>query len=181
MSSQLADKRLALLSVAIAPLLLLAYLVGYESMSAWRAVHDPILRPLAKAERDAMRWIAENTFPGSAFAVITGGPFATDTVSEWFPVLTGRISLATVQGYEWLPGEFQRRWEHYDRLQDCAKRDAECLQQWAHEQGIVVTYLYLSNNCCEALQHALENSADYRQIYSRAGIFVYERMYQHVG
>lgn len=169
------NQRLTVFSGVIVPLLLVGYLAGYGSMSAWRAAHDPILRPLAGQERDAMLWIAGNTLPTSAFAVMTGGPFATDLVSEWFPVLSGRISVATVQGYEWLPGrQFQRRWERYDALQDCAKRDAECLEAWARHEGVAVTHVYLRNGCCEALQQALDGSLDYRQTYSLAGTFVYE-------
>jgi hypothetical protein len=169
------DQRLRVFSGVITPLLLVAYLVGYESMSAWRAAHDPILRPLARQDRDAMRWIADNTSPTSAFAVMTGGPFSTDSVSEWFPVLSRRISVATVQGYEWLPGrQFERRWERYDALQDCAKRDVECLRAWARHEHVAVTHVYLRNGCCQTLQHTLEHSADYRQTYSQAGSFVYE-------
>ncbi|MBW3630096.1 MAG: hypothetical protein KY464_12455 [Gemmatimonadetes bacterium] len=64
-----------------------------------------------------MRWIAQTTSASSRFLVITGNgwePFTAwawgiktgwqdDRVSEWFPVLAERVSVATPQAYEWLP------------------------------------------------------------------------------
>ena len=52
-------------------------------------------------ERDAMGWVAQNTPQASRFLVLTGESSLTDPLSEWFPALTGRVSLVTVQGHEW--------------------------------------------------------------------------------
>ena len=52
-----------------------------------------------------MRWVAENTEPGTAFVVPTEDVWGDDEQSEWFPALAGRQSVGTVQGSEWLGAE----------------------------------------------------------------------------
>lgn len=57
-------------------------------------------------DRDAMSWVHENTPEDSRFLVLTGTTSVLcDPVLEWFPALTGRKSLYTVQGTEWIEGE----------------------------------------------------------------------------
>lgn len=54
------------------------------------------------------------------------------------PALTGRTSLATVFGYEWLnDGKFGARVEIYQELQKCTAQDVDCLNYWAQEIGRV--------------------------------------------
>jgi len=52
-------------------------------------------------DREAMQWVRQNTPPGARFLLITGKeqPLG-DLAQEWFPVLSGRQSLTTIQGLE---------------------------------------------------------------------------------
>jgi hypothetical protein len=60
---------------------------------------------LSVPARQAMNWIRENTADDSKFLVLTGTNSITcDLVLEWFPALTDRRSIYTVQGTEWLKG-----------------------------------------------------------------------------
>jgi hypothetical protein len=60
---------------------------------------------LSMPDREAMNWVRENTPGDSRFLVLTGTNAITcDWVLEWFPALTGRRSIFTVQGTEWTKG-----------------------------------------------------------------------------
>lgn len=59
---------------------------------------------LSEANRTAFDWIKSNTQAGSRFLIMTGeGQILCDSVQEWFPALTDRIDITTIQGNEWLP------------------------------------------------------------------------------
>ncbi|HMR98166.1 MAG TPA: glycosyltransferase family 39 protein [Anaerolineales bacterium] len=56
-------------------------------------------------DEEAMRWVRENTRDDSRFLVLTGTTSVScDSVMEWFPAISGRKSLFTVQGTEWTKG-----------------------------------------------------------------------------
>ena len=60
----------------------------------------------------------------SRFLVITGDRWGDDRSAEWFPALTGRVSVNTVQGYEWAGGsQFARRVAASQELRACAAED----------------------------------------------------------
>jgi hypothetical protein len=53
-----------------------------------------------------MAWLRENTPEDARFLVLTGTTSVScDSVLEWFPALTGRQSIYTVQGTEWTEGQ----------------------------------------------------------------------------
>jgi hypothetical protein len=56
-------------------------------------------------DRQASTWIQENTAADSRFLVLTGTTSVScDPLLEWFPALTDRQSITTVQGREWIDG-----------------------------------------------------------------------------
>jgi hypothetical protein len=128
--------------------LLAAYVLLYGLASAIIfSVTSETLRPVQLADRQAMNWIYENTPPESQFLVITGGRWWQDPISEWFPVITQRISSATVQGTEWLPDEeFLESWRKYDALQACSDSDYDCLVGWKNEFNLQNSYVYFTSN-----------------------------------
>ena len=62
-----------------------------------------VLTALGPSDRAAMQWMAAHTDSSARVLVLTNSPWQIDKVSEWFPVLAQRRSVATVQGSEWLP------------------------------------------------------------------------------
>src|SRR3546814_13784021 len=61
---------------------------------------------LPEDEREAMAWVAVETPEDSRFALITDATrWSSDRSAEWFPYLTDRVSVATVQGLEWVTGD----------------------------------------------------------------------------
>lgn len=139
------------------------------------------LASLSDEERAAMQWVALETPASSTFLVITGSGWEVDKVSEWFPVLAERVSVATVQGYEWLPkGAFAEQRDFYNRAQWCANADAECLETWFQETGKSATYLFIArsptNPCCGALFLSLQEDSRYRAVYDGPGAAIFVRI-----
>lgn len=144
-----------------------------------------LLTGLTPDERGAMAWAGSNTPSGSAFAVITQDGWAVDRTSEWFPVLSGRTSVATVQGSEWVAGDYRQRSVDYSALQDCAEEDGNCLLAWMSETGRTFKYVYITKipprvpsysteACCRSLQTALAHDSRFTRVYDGAGASIYE-------
>ena len=132
------------------------------------------LTSLTAGQRSAMYWIEEKTPPSSEFLVVPRGAWQVDKESEWFPVLAGRESVATVQGTEWTPdGGFDTSVWAYDRAWDCGYRTTSCLAEWVEATGKSFTHVYVTESgrfqCCGTLLDSLEEDPDYLKIYDGPG------------
>jgi hypothetical protein len=134
-----------------------------------------LLYGLSHQQRDAMAWVKENTDEDDTFLVVTGNTnWATDRTSEWFPALTGRASLGTFQGYEWLgPKKSDEQAERALELQQCAWSDAFCIEQWARSADVTFTYVYLAERCCPTLERQLLSASDYRVVRHSEGAVIF--------
>lgn len=184
------DRRAPLLPAPRLTVLVLGGLLLFTVASATTTRQElrgelPILVSLTRSERQAMRWVDRNTPPESRFLVITASGWEIDRTSEWFPVLSGRVSVATVQGTEWIPnGIFIQQQDYYNRVQRCAHSVAFCLQKWSQRTGITFTHVYIpklpSGECCKTLRDSLRKYPDYYRIYDGPGasIFAIQRVEQ---
>lgn len=115
----------------------------------WFAAAISLLIPfsyikMTKADETAMHWILTNSDQNDQFVVLTGYLWSSDPVSEWFPVLTSRTSVATVQGTEWLSGgKFLPAVKRARELQNCTNQAPVCLDGWADEYQLSYNYIYL--------------------------------------
>jgi hypothetical protein len=151
------------------------------------AVSPRLLTGATHDERDAMAWVAEHTPADSRFVVVSGDRWPVDRTSEWFPALTGRTSVATVQGREWAPnGGFRSAIADYEDLQRCAEQDAACLDAWTRDTGESFDYVYIPKlpkrfasagapDCCQALRLFLAQDGDYALVYDGPGAVIFER------
>jgi hypothetical protein len=160
-------------------LLLLTY-GTYSSLKADRAPGSPLVSLPAEA-RVAMSWIASST-PGAAQFIIVHGDYNPwiDAISEWFPALTGRVSVATVQGSEWLGLQrYNKQQFLYWTFQDCAYQESTCLDRWAYLYRVGFTHVFLprvgQQECCPTLRDSLRFDPNYRLIYDGPGGAIYER------
>lgn len=202
-------RRHAAIAVRWRPLLAMGILLGYSTLAALTPLKKSpsalvaegrVLQSLSTDERAAMRWIAEKTPASSRFLVITGNGWETfnvwawrvgsgwqdDRLSEWFPVLAKRVSVATVQGSEWLPNEeFDRRSAAYRDAQRCGNWNTSCLDAWSKETGITFTHLYIPKSpyvhinpdyqCCGHLLIGLAEDPRYTLVYDGPGAAIYTR------
>jgi hypothetical protein len=146
--------------------------------------YDP-LHALSSANRDAMTWVSQHTPADARFAVVTGYGWWVDATSEWFPVLAGRHSVATAQGYEWMgKGAWTTRVDRDTELQLCATSTAACLRTWAGAEADGL-YVYLPKgellgeassdpDSEAALRSSLLAAPDVRLLYDGPGASVFQ-------
>lgn len=144
----------------------------------------PDLTPLSREERWAMRWVARTTPVSSQVLVIAQRPWEIDKVSEWMPVLGERVSVATVQGTEWLPSHaFARRQWAFNELQGCGNWVADCLDDWSTHTGIDFTHVFFPKNpagqCCQMLIYAMRNDPAYQLVYDGPGAIIFQKRPQY--
>ena len=144
-----------------------------------------------ETEQNAMRWVKENTPANSQFLVLTGDADAMcDSVSEWFPSLTQRTSVTTLQGREWLLGnkfgEFNNK---RTSIQQCINEDLSCIDRQIKYFTTDLDYIYISNKpttskCVPVdassrttrdVVPSLKMSSNYDLVYSTKDIFVFKR------
>jgi hypothetical protein len=174
---------------AFVPVVLIVYMV----ISAVFAASSPAAG-LSAGERAAMDWIAVNTPVQSTFLVISSDAWGTDWSSEWFPALAQRVSLATVQDKEWLPGgEFSRSVQRNQALQACATQGVDCLESWIAQTGLAPDLIFvpkrapartgspspvmaaLRDDCCRSLRNSLGANLSYSLVYDDPGAAVFVR------
>ena len=144
---------------------------------------------LSPPNREAMTWVRENTPASARFIVLTGDSSVfCDAVSEWFPALSGRQNLTTIQGTEWTQGpNFANYvWSTLD-VQGClASDDTSCLDQAVNRASY--DYIYVSkvlrgNSNCKAgterkfpyfLEH-LGKNGDFKTVYETEDVIVFEK------
>lgn len=82
------------------------YVLLYLIFSAYQFGLGLSNATLYPPDQAAMTWVREHTPDSSRFLVLTGtSSVSCDSVLEWFPALTGRQSILTVQGTEWTQGK----------------------------------------------------------------------------
>jgi len=191
LASQPESDRPPVRAPALVSRIMLAVLVFYALFSALsvRLLRYRILDVLSADDRQAMTWVREHTPPDARFLVITDPiVWSTDCVSEWFPTLTERVSVATVQGYEWVPDSgFRKQLIRYGGLQECATSDARCVEDWARLHAAQDAYVYVrvrqvkadsgvTRPVLMAVRESLAASQSYRLVYDGPGATVFESL-----
>ncbi len=105
------------------------------------------LNVVSEGNQTALEWVQQNTPPGSKFVIVTGWECSMcDSLQEWFPVTTGRASLTTIQGKEWLAGQsFREQMETLIEIQECLNKDYQCLETSTKKLGEQFQYIYISH------------------------------------
>jgi hypothetical protein len=140
---------------------------------------------LTPANRIALTWVASETPPDSHFITLGWQENAMlSPLLEWFPALSERNNLSTIQGREWLGGKehFSTRLSAYPGLYACLYQDASCLERWAAEQGDTFDYVYLDLVPApgqppqeSALSVSLKQSSQYRLVYASSSVLIFAR------
>jgi hypothetical protein len=149
---------------------------GVAVLLAALAVFQPLspTRQISEESRQVMEWVRVNTPPDARFALLSGTFWWADTEAEWFPALTGRVSVATAQGAEWLGDE---RWNDvlasHERLQACAHAGVRCLAGWVQEHPVEVDYVWRREDATLPLQATVLRYED--------GVVAAWQAQQHIG
>ncbi len=158
--------------------ILLGILLVYSFISAYgiqfRA--SAALSSLEPNERQAMAWVAEHSQAEDRYILVTGRTdWEVDSTTEWFPALTGRVSAATVQGKEWLPG-YANVITLYHQVQECAQTGIDCIQKLS--TNFRFNYVYIRKSaiepdCCQPLRQSLSQASNYELVYDGPGAMIY--------
>jgi hypothetical protein len=168
------------------PRLVLASILLYATFSAVTRSDGlggeaPFLVGLSSEERGAMRWVAQESPPDSAYLVVPDTGWETAKTLEWFPYLAQRVSVATVQGSEWQPGgAFRSRVQAFNEALECGYRTAGCLDAWTAKTGLAFTHVYIgkpaSGQCCWTLLSSLGEDPRYEVVYDGPGATIFARI-----
>lgn len=145
---------------------------------------------VSEESRNAMQWIKETTPTQSVFLVISGeiNGFC-DSTSEWFPALTNRKSLATLQGNEWLLGNlFGEFISSIQNFQACKHKGIECIISESKDFSTDFDYLYIQNHPStfdcnpanasfspESLIRELEQSPQFQSVYISEEVIIFQK------
>ncbi len=148
---------------------LVIYIFIAAASLAWSV--NPILVSLSPDDRAAIHWVAQHSQPDSHWLVMPSAPsdhWSVDRLTEWFPALTNRTNITTVQGAEWLPNEFYRRIRNYKAAKICNNQESGCLDQWSKFTGLKYNYVYVPKvepACCSLLEYSLKHNPKYHLVY----------------
>lgn len=149
-----------------------------------------VLSPMSTVsgeERAAMAWSRTDLPSLARVVVISGRSWYEDASAEWFPYLAERLSVATVQGYEWLgSAKWQRQLDIAAGLQQASGKTITDIDDWARQYGISFDYVFVpkgrlggalsSEDCCSAVRQTLRASPDYQVVYDGAGATIARRV-----
>jgi len=140
---------------------------------------------LAESNQQALDWVAAETPPDSHFLVLDWQktPMLSPLL-EWFPALSERMNIVTIQGREWLPGvaHFAARIKTYPDLYACLDQDTTCLNDWATQNNERFDYVYISIQTLDGgrrlsrLSDSLRNSNRYRLVYETSDVLIFKNL-----
>jgi hypothetical protein len=137
---------------------------------------------LAAQDRAAMAWVRATQPPERKFLVLATDTWGSDDLSEWFPALTGRASLDTSQGLEWVaPHARQAESDSEVQLRACQPAGLNCLEAWlaAHGGSDAAVYVPADGSAyavgedpSRAIRTALLASPAFRVVYEGPGAVI---------
>ena len=163
------------------------YILLYLIFSAYQFGLGLSSATLYPPDQQAMSWVRSHTPDSARFLVLTGtSSVSCDSVLEWFPALTGRQSIFTVQGTEWTQGSnFNQYVTSTYAAQKClTSGDASCLD--AAVSRSAYDFIYLSktlrvDNCIflspqrtfpSFLEH-MRAEPDFQTVYETDGVIIF--------
>ncbi len=141
---------------------------------------------LQQTDYELFATIRKETPPTASFLIITPEKnWWNDHIPEWFPALTDRKSILTVQGTEWLPQhEINRRIKFYQEIRRCNTEDVECIEYASRNNGVSFTHIYMAlakdqpgvGDYCPLLLRSIRTSSRYREMNGTTTGAVWERI-----
>jgi len=146
----------------------------YDSYSVSNTLSYQVL---GAEEFEAINWVNSNTKTTDRFLILDeqSNPLLSP-FTEWFPALTDRRSIATIQGTEWLDGD-----KHYNEqlpvitsLHQCLYQDASCLYDLQDKMTDKYSFIIISSRNQIPLLNSLENHPDFKLVYSSPTIKIFQ-------
>jgi hypothetical protein len=170
--------------------LILSFFLIYNLVNAMSASFQFVDLKVSKQENLAMEWVEQNTPLGSRFLVLAFGDSLNSPIQEWFPAISGRRNVLTVQGYEWVgPDEVTNRIQVHKATQVCLTETIECIENVAKKFKLNFDYILVHSGYIGEESYKkqelhfggwmvsdLQNRSSYNKIYQTDLITIYERL-----
>ena len=142
---------------------------------------------LSTADQNAFAWIQSNTPQSSRFLVFTPQSLFHAPAKEWFPALTGRQSLLTIQGTEWLTDpqkHFIAKIQQNENIQQCKLATPDCLEAWSAEFNLPFDYVYTTQAFSNlkrqteslSLNKVLIASSNFQLVYDTPEVKIFKKI-----
>jgi hypothetical protein len=131
---------------------------------------------LGTEEFKAIEWVNSNTKATDRFLILDeqSNPLLSP-FTEWFPALTNRRSIATIQGTEWLNKD-----KHYNEqlpiitsLHQCLYQDVNCLYDLQDKMTDKYSFIIISSKNQISLLNSLAKHPDFKLVYSSPAIKIF--------
>ncbi|MEK6752622.1 MAG: hypothetical protein AABZ00_10195 [Chloroflexota bacterium] len=148
--------------------------------NAYKVSNTLSFQALGAEQIKAVEWVTLNTKPSDRFLILDeqGNPLLSP-LTEWFPALAERRSIATIQGTEWLAGK-----RHYNylypvitNLHQCLYQDVGCLHEFQAGLPDEYEYVMLSENQGNAqlpLIVSLNEDPGFTLVYSTSRMYIFK-------
>lgn len=101
-----------------------------------------MLDHVPETDRRLMSSMRDQSEKDAKYLILSGEDVSTSAVMEWFPALTGRESITTAQGREWLP-DFAQAFESAREMTNCYLSSLDCVERVAAERGLTFDHVYV--------------------------------------
>ncbi|MBK9601196.1 MAG: hypothetical protein IPO36_05030 [Anaerolineales bacterium] len=150
-------------------------LFTYNAFQVSDTLSHQVLNP---EERQAIEWISLNTNSADRFLVLDqeSNPLHSP-LTEWFPALAERQSIATIQGTEWLSGKesYVNQYDTIAAVQQCIYSNMDCVYKLQSNLPDDYDYIMLSVAGGQSpLIDSLNNSSDFSLVYSTDSVKIYQ-------
>lgn len=163
------------------PKILLFFIVIYTFVAAYtyKYVDGKVDLHINQNNYEAMIWLQEQTSKQSKILVLPSYDphrnWPNDYLGEWLPAISKRESLATVQGFEWIPELFSERINKYIGLRSCIPYGIECIEKWQTKYGIEADYIYIGEKDKQLMiVKELINNKEYESAYDSEEVIIFE-------
>jgi hypothetical protein len=167
-------------------IILLSYLILRSAITsmAFLMIPGASLNHVSLDDRTAMTWVKNNTSMAEKFLVLSKPvTWQIDHRSEWFPAITERKSVTTVQGSEWLDGGvYYSMQELHEDVSKCFLRNMSCLNAEINKYNLDYSMIYISGKLSKGdgyitpypIEMELRSSPDYRLMYENDTVSIFE-------
>ncbi len=131
---------------------------------------------LGTAELNAINWVKSNTDKTDSFLILDEQDnLLLSPLTEWFPALTNRRSIATIQGTEWLSKDkhYNKQFPVINSLHACLYGDVNCLKYFNNKLTDKYKYIIISAKNSAPLLASLENNPGFTLVYSSPTIKIF--------
>lgn len=152
--------------------------------NAYKVSNTLSYQTLGTEEFNAINWARKNTDSNDRFLIFDeqGNPLLSP-LTEWFPALAERRSIATIQGTEWLTGEdrYNNQYTVITNIHQCLYQNVDCLYKLQGGLPDEYEYILLSsdqqngNKTQLPLFISLSENPGFTLVYTSSTIYIFQR------